>query len=186
VNKRFHLIRLLLLVAGLVIAGCSAHAIIPVKLTYTYPPAEPMAYETDAAFGAVAFVDERTFDLYLPYADGTVHGKPARFVFTPADRSNVRWLGKPSRGREEPDIAARFVLEPETLKGKDGETVAQLERGALVISFPRNDVYKTLAGQTIWLTPSVSWDEVFHIRGFYLKSPSNLPESVGFDFSKED
>jgi len=180
------MIRLLLLVAGLVIAGCSANAIIPVKLTYTYPPAEPMAYETEAAFGAVAFVDKRTFDLYLPYADGTVHSKPRRFVFTPVDRSNVHWLGKSARGKEEPDITARFVLEPEALKDNNGETLAQLGRGALVISFPPNDAYKTLAGQTIWLTPSVSWNEVFHIRGFYLKSPSNLPESVGFDFSKED
>jgi len=173
-------------VSALLIAGCSANAIIPAKLTYTYPPAEPMAYATDAAFGAVAFVDERTFDLYLPYAGGTVRGKPERFVFTPVDRSNVRWLGRPSRSKEEPDITARFVLEPEALTGKDGEPMAQLERGALVISFPDNDAYKKLAGQTIWLTPSVSWNEVFHIRGFYLKSPSNLPASVGFEFSKEE
>lgn len=177
--------RTLLILSWLLLTGCSAHAIIPAKLTYTYPPAEPMAYETDAAFGAIAFVDERTFDLYLPYFNETVRTKPKRFAFTPVDKSNIHWLGKPARGKEDPDIQARFVLEPEALKGKDGEVVAQLDRGALVITFPKNEAYKGLVGQTIWLTPSVGWNEVFHVRGLYLKSPSKLPGSVGFTFSNE-
>jgi hypothetical protein len=168
------------------LSGCSAHGIIPVKLTYTYPPAGPMAYTTDAAFGAIAMVDERTFDLYLPYFNRDVRSKPKRFVFTPTDSTNVHWLGKPSRGQAEANIEARFVLGPEELKGKNGETLARLDRGALLITFPEKEDYKGLSGQTIWLTPSVGWNEVFHLRGLYWKSPSKLPESVGFQFSKEE
>ena len=175
----------LLLVFSLLNAGCSANAIIPVKLTYTYPPAEAMAYPTDAAFGAIAFVDERTFDLYLPYFNEKLRSKPARFVFTPVDASNVRWLGKPARGMHEADIEAHFILGPEEIKDKNGELLAKLDRGALVVTFPKETEYGDLSGQTIWLTPSVGWNEVFQIRGIYLKSPSKLPGSVGFQFSKQ-
>ncbi len=185
-TSRLPRIRLICLLAWGVLAGCSANAIIPVKLTYTYPPAEAMAYETDAAFGAIAFVDERTFDLYLPYFNKTIHSKPARFVFTPVEATNIRWTGKPSRGMHEADIEARFVLVPEEIKDKNGELLAKLDRGALLVTFPKKKEYKGLSGQTIWLTPSVGWNEVFHVRGLYLKSPSKLPGSVGYHFSREE
>jgi|SRR5581483_9148115 len=184
-NEQRQTIRILLLFFFL-LPACSAQGIIPAKLTYTYPPLEPMAYPTDAAFGAIAMVDERTFDLFLPYFDQNIHSKPKRFVFTPTDSTNVHWWGGFSRGKGEADIEARFVLQPEELKGKNGDLLANLDRGALVVTFPENPKYKELSGQKIWLTPSVGWNEVFHIRGLYMKSSSKLPGSVGFDFSKEE
>ncbi|MBI3609254.1 MAG: hypothetical protein HY204_00960 [Nitrospirae bacterium] len=177
--------RFFLIFSWLLLTGCSVHGIVPTRLTYTYPPAEPMAYETDAGFGAIAFIDGRAFDLYLPYFNRDVKGRPKRFVFLPVDPSNVQWLGKPAGGARDPDIEAHFALDAEEVKNKSGDALVQLNRGALVITFPAKDEYQGLAGQTLWLVPSVGWDQVVHFRGLYVTRPSDLPESLGFQFSRE-
>lgn len=99
-------------------SGCSAHAIVPAKLTYTYPPNE--APQLDAAsMGAVAFVDAATMELYLPLFRGvrdssSAHDRPARLVFSPTSKTKKCWEGRPARAPAEARIQpvkAWFVVD---------------------------------------------------------------------------
>lgn len=146
------------------IAGCSGTAILPAKVTYTYPLLDPSGSESPAGAGAVAVLDKGTLELYLPlFARG--QAKPRRFVFRSLDRSGVLWAE-----RRDPDLVARMILGPETLRSQSGEALANLNEGMLLVTFPLKSAYGDLAGKRLWLTSTAGPEEIFVVRGVYWKS----------------
>ena len=166
-----------------VLAGCASHAIVPFRMTYTYPVAEACQYASQAACGAVAFWNDRSLELYLPYQQKSFDARPARYEFTPADARNETWLGKRANTRGATDIKARFVLADQEATNPSG--FREL-RGMLVVEFPADAAtHGDLAGKTIWLSPAVGWENVKLMRGLFWEGESRLPESVGIRFSKD-
>ena len=166
-----------------VLAGCASHAIVPFRMTYTYPVAEACRYPSQAACGAVAFWNDKLIELYLPYRQKSFDKRPARYEFTPVDAGNETWLGKRANTRGAADIKARFVLADQDAENSSG---FRERRGMLVIDFPADAAgYGDLAGKTIWLTPAVGWENVKLMRGLFWEQESRLPASVGIRFSKD-
>lgn len=143
------------------LAGCTATAIIPAKVTYTYPLLEPFqCYETGAGIGAVAYIDNGSMELYLPrYAPNLFASK--RFVFNATEREGT-WAE-----RSDPDLRAVMATEETTLPNSCG---THLKQGMLLVTFPDNrDRYGETAGKRMWLTSTAGPDEIFMVRGVYWK-----------------
>ncbi|WP_447975192.1 hypothetical protein [Nitrospira sp. Kam-Ns4a] len=154
------------------LAGCSGTAIIPAKVTYTYPLAGPSGYESPAGTGAVAYLDNGTLELYLPlFAPGQI--KPQRFVFQPTSPTGLLWAE-----RKDPDLQARIIQQPEEATSATGTVLAHLNEGMLLIAFPAKPQYRDLAGKQLWLTSTAGPDEVFHLRGLYWKSKAAVGDLV--------
>ncbi len=158
---------MLLLVSAALLAGCSATAIIPAKVTYTYPLMEPFAaYETKAAVGAVAYLDDGSLALYLPHLKPDQF-RPERLVFTPAAEAGI-WIE-----RKDPALQLEMILEPRLLT-PDGP---KLNEGMLLVTFPNDtEHYGEAASKRIWLTSTAGPDEIFQVRGVYWKSKADLTE----------
>lgn len=176
-------IRLIILFCVVLLSGCASHAIVPFRMTYTYPVAEACQYPTVTACGAVAFWNDKTIALYLPYQKNTFEKRPARYEFTSLDAKNETWIGKLANTRNDADIHAHFILSDQAENDPRG---FRATRGMLIVDFPnKQEIYGELAGKTIWLTPSVGWENVKQIRGLFWESDSKLPESLGVRFSKD-
>jgi hypothetical protein len=159
-----------------VVMGCSASAIIPAKVTYTYPLEEPLAtYETIAEIGAVAYLDNGSLELYLPqYAPDPSKPnpfRPQRFVFNKSSQEAV-W-----QERKDPEFLLRTILSKEQLQVEgSGDTIA-LNEGMLLVTFPKDGrKYGDLAGKHIWLTSTAGPDEIFKVRGVYWKSKASFED----------
>jgi hypothetical protein len=162
--------RVAVLLLAVWLAGCAGTAIIPAKVTYTYPLAGPAGYESAAGTGAVAYLDNGTLELYLPlFAPGQI--KPQRFVFSPADPTALLWVE-----RKDPDLQARMVERPEEVKAADGRVLARLQNGMLLVTFPDKPQYRDLAGKRLWLTSTAGPEEIFILRGVYWKSPAGYAD----------
>lgn len=185
--KRSHLLfpAILLTIA---LSGCKTLTINPLRMTYTYPPAEACSYQTKTACGAIALWNDKTIQLYLPYYNASFDSKPQMFAFEATDDTNVNWLGKITNVKAcaKKNISAHFILDSNDKAAiKEANNQYQPQRGMLVIKFPADqNCYKKLAGKSIWLTSSVGWDNV---KTTYMiwQSDANLPKSVGVRFSKE-
>ncbi len=170
-------------IALAVLAGCASHAIVPFRMAYTYPVAEACQYAAQAACGAVAFWNDRSLELYLPYQQNSFDKRPVRYEFTSADARNETWLGKKANTHGGTDIKARFALADQETENPSG---FRERRGMLVVEFPAGvTAYGDLAGKTIWLAPAVGWENVKRVRGLFWEGESRLPESVGIRFSKD-
>lgn len=157
-------------VLALWLAGCAGTAIIPAKVTYTYPLAGPSGYESVAGTGAVAYLDNGTLELYLPlFAPGQI--KPQRFVFSPADPTGLLWVE-----RKDQDLQARMVVQPEDVKAADGRVLARLNDGMLLVTFPAKPQYRDLAGKQLWLASTAGPEEIFTLRGIYWKSKAGFAD----------
>lgn len=165
------------------LGGCASNAIVPLRMTYTYPPAEGCGYQAESACGAIAFWNDKSIELYLPNFGKSLRNKPQRFEFTPSDGERKVWRGKAAQQRGEPDITARFVLADQADTPPNAEF--HRRRGMLVVDFPADATYGELAGDSIWLTPAVDWENVKVVRGLFWESDSQLPEWPGIRFSKE-
>lgn len=154
---------LLVVMAGF-LSGCSANAIIPAKVTFTYPLQEPFAaFETEAAVGAVAYLDEGSLALYLPHL--TSHqSRPTRLVFVPTDTAAI-WVE-----RRDPELRLEMIQERRKLSASG----PILNEGMLLVSFPDNPRYGQAAGTRVWLTSTTGPDEIFRVRGVYWKSKASM------------
>jgi hypothetical protein len=165
------------LVILLLTAGCTATAIIPAKVTYTYPLNEPIAsYETPAEVGAVAYLDNGSMELYLPcYSPDPAKPapfKPKRFVFTKTTAEGI-W-----QERKDPEFTLRMILKKEQLTASgSSEIITNLNDGMLLVTFPSNsERYGIYAGKRIWLTSTAGADEIFKVRGIYWKSKATYED----------
>ncbi|GEM_PF-6782872 len=130
------------------LTACSTHAIIPAKLSYTYPVAEAIAYD-EGGFGAIALVDHGTMDVYLPYfkaakrhagerraakTQGTElvlsapdlsasNNKPERLELTPIDGHKKCWKGRFAGAKKE---ATATFLVADTIARAGAQTGAQV------------------------------------------------------------
>ncbi len=146
------------------LTGCAGTAILPAKVTYTYPLSSPSGYTSPAGTGAVAYLDNGTLELYLPlYTVGQL--LPKRFVFQGVGRDGIQWAE-----RRDPDLKARMIVKPEQARSADGTVLAQLNEGMLLVTFPSKAQYGDLAGKQLWLTSTAGPDEIFMVRGVYWKS----------------
>jgi hypothetical protein len=152
------------------LAGCSGTAILPAKVTYTYPLSGPSGYESTAATGAVAYLDNGTLELFLPlFSPGQL--QPKRFVFQNTDGQGILWAE-----RRDPDLKARMIVRPEEVRSASGEVLAQLNEGMLLVTLPPKAHYGGLAGKQLWLTSTAGPDEIFVVRGVYWKSKATFPD----------
>ena len=152
------------------LAGCSGTAILPAKVTYTYPLSGSSGYESTAGTGAVAYLDNGTLELFLPlFAPG--QPQPKRFVFPSIDRAGILWAE-----RRDPDLKARMIVKPEQVRSAAGDVLAQLNEGMLLVTFPSKAQYADLAGKQLWLTSTAGPDEIFVVRGVYWKFKATFPD----------
>ncbi|GEM_PF-3853151 len=146
------------------LTGCAGTAILPAKVTYTYPLSGPSGYESPAGTGAVAYLDNGTLELYLPlFTVGQL--QPKRLVFQNIDRDGILWAE-----HRDADLKARMILTPEQVRSADGTVLAQINEGMLLVTFPSKAQYGDLAGKQLWLTSTAGPDEIFLVRGVYWKS----------------
>ncbi len=162
--------RVVFILIAVWLVGCSGTAILPAKVTYTYPLGGPSGYESPAGTGAVAYLDNGTLELYLPlFKPGQL--KPERFVFRNTDEVGAFWAE-----RKDPEFKARMILQTEQIKSPGGSILAQLNEGMILFNFPAKSAYGDLAGKQIWLTSTVGPEEVYRVRGIYLKSKASFAD----------
>ena len=165
--------RMGLMLACLILAGCTGTAILPAKITYTYPLADALACYQPAAMGAVAKQDNGTLRLYLPFfSKGQL--RPKTIVFLSKDPEGVLWTSE-----ADSSLKARFLREPltEDCVGVAGN-ITDLQPGMLVVEFPQNLDYHDLAGKRIWLSATIGEGELFVVRGVYWKSTADFADRV--------
>ncbi len=150
------------LIITFIICSCSSSAIIPAKLTYTYPLGDVMTAQPEQAKGVVAYLDDGTLELFLPLFNEKMI-KPMRYVFLENETGNV------FTERKDNEFTARILPGDEEIVSSAGDRIS-LQKGVLVIQFPNNDIYQKLSGKTIWLNLICGYEEVYQISGLYLKT----------------
>ena len=150
-----------------VLCGCSSTAIIPAKVTYTYPLSDVYANYPASGRGAVAYLDNGSLELYLP-ANQTNQLRATRLVLQNANGNPTLWIG-----RNDTNLTARLIVKPESVTAENGDILANLAEGQLLVTFPKDDRYGGIQGQKLWLTSTAGPDETFIVRGLYWKSKAS-------------
>lgn len=165
--------RTLLVCVAVLLVGCSGVAILPAKITYTYPLLDDLQCYQPAGRGAVAVQDNGTLRLVLPEFSKTQR-VPKQIVFDTVTQDGVIW----TQSKDDPDLKTRFMLAPEPATCTNGRSF-NLPAGLLLVEFPpKPELYGELAGKQIWLTSTAGAGEIFVLRGIYYKSDATLVDRV--------